>query len=76
MRVPTTKLCDMSHLMEMSWTETQEIMHLIESSKSTVINSSCGHEMNRRISNFPFISLEAICRYAMDPANGVWIVNE
>lgn len=73
------KLCDMSHLMgiELDGKSTREIIHLIESSKSTgnwlVL---VGHEMNSRGYQTSHLStLEAICRYAMDPANGVWIDN-
>ena len=72
-------ICDMSQLMgmELDGKSAREIISLIESTKETgnwlVL---VGHEMNNRGSQTTLLStLEAICKYVMDPANGVWIDN-
>ena len=71
--------CDMAQLtgMELDGKSFEQIKNLIESAKTTgqwlVL---AGHEMNEggdQTSLLP--TIEAICRYASDPANGVWIDN-
>ncbi len=71
--------CDMAQLtgMELDGKSFEQIKNLIESAKTTgqwlVL---AGHEMNEggdQTSLMP--TIEAICRYASDPANGVWIDN-
>lgn len=71
--------CDLSHLtgMELDGKSFDQIKTLIETAKSTgkwlVL---AGHEMDEsgnQTSRLP--TIEAICQYASDPANGIWIDN-
>ena len=69
--------CDMSQLtgMEMDGKSFDQVKKLIESAKSTgqwlVL---AGHEMNESGNQTSLLStIEAICKYASDPANGIWI---
>jgi len=72
--------CDMSQLtsIELDGKSFEEILKLIESAKSKgqwLILS--GHEINKeKVSQTSLLStIDSICRYAMDPANGIWIDN-
>ncbi len=74
--------CDLAQLtgMEMDNKPFENIKQIIESAKA---NGSwlilAGHEMNREGSQTTLLeTIEAICKYVKDPANGVWIgtVNE
>ncbi len=71
--------CDMSQLtgMELDGKSIEQIISLIESAKATgqwlVL---AGHEMNTEGRQTSILStIEAICQYASDPSNGVWIDN-
>ena len=72
-------LCDMAHLMGMeldgkSFDQVKELIEAAKKSGKWLILA--GHEMNdegRQTSQLK--TLEAICQYANDPANGVWIDN-
>jgi beta-glucosidase len=71
--------CDMSQLtgMELDGRSFEQIKNLIEEAKSKgqwlVL---AGHEMNEGGFQTSLLStIEAICRYASDPANGIWIDN-
>lgn len=73
------EFCDMAQLlgMEMDGKSFREIKALIESSKRTgkwlIL---VGHEMNTRGEQTSYLNtLEAICKYAMNPANEIWIDN-
>lgn len=69
--------CDMSQLtgMELDGKSFGQIKDLIESAKKTgkwLILA--GHEMNNEGSQTSLLpTIEAICQYASDPANGIWI---
>ena len=71
--------CDMSQLtgIEMDGKSFEEIKALIESAKSTgkwLILA--GHEMNESgVQTSLLPTIEAVCKYALDPANGIWIDN-
>lgn len=71
--------CDMSQLtgMELDGKSFEQIKELIETAKA---NGSwlilAGHEMNKDgVQTSQLATIEAICKYASDPANGVWIDN-
>ncbi len=71
--------CDMAHLlgMNMDGKSFREIKQIIESAKRTgkwlIL---VGHEMDVRGEQTSYLStLEAICKYALDPANEIWIDN-
>jgi beta-glucosidase len=71
--------CDMSQLtgMELDGKSFEQIRNLIESAKSNgqwlVL---AGHEMNVEGFQTSLLStIEEICQYASDPANGIWIDN-
>ncbi len=71
--------CDMSQLngMELDGKSFEQILKLIETAKSTgqwlVL---AGHEMNEDgVQTSRLETIEAICKYASDPANGIWIDN-
>lgn len=71
--------CDLSQLtgMELDNKSFDEIRRLIESAKSKgqwlVL---AGHEMgNEGPQTSLLATIEAICQYASDPANGIWIAN-
>jgi beta-glucosidase-like glycosyl hydrolase/peptidoglycan/xylan/chitin deacetylase (PgdA/CDA1 family) len=71
--------CDMSQLtgMELDGKSFEEIKKLIDSAKRTgkwLILA--GHEMDKSGPQTSLLStIEAICKYALDPANGIWIDN-
>ena len=74
--------CDMAHLtgMKLDGQSFEQILRLIESAKTRgqwLILA--GHEMSEVYTEGSLISIldtiEAICKYASDPANGVWIDN-
>lgn len=71
--------CDMSQLtgMELDGKSFDQIKKLIESAKTSgkwLILA--GHEMNEGGDQTSLIpTIEAICKYAMDPSNGIWIDN-
>jgi beta-glucosidase len=71
--------CDMSQLtgMESDGKTFDQILKLIETAKSTgkwLILA--GHEMNEGGNQTTLLpTVEAICKYALDPANGIWIDN-
>ena len=71
--------CDMAQLtgMELDGKTFGQILKIIEGAKSTgkwLILA--GHEINEGGNQTSQISvIEAICKYAMDPSNGVWIDN-
>jgi beta-glucosidase len=71
--------CDMSQLtgMELDGKSFEQIKSLIESAKSKgqwLILA--GHEMNDGGNQTSILStIEAICKYASDPVNGIWIDN-
>lgn len=73
------ELCDMSQLMgmELDGKSFREIKGLIEFTKrSGKWLILCGHEMNHSGDQTSRLTtLEAICKYAMDPANEIWIDN-
>ena len=72
--------CDLAHLtgMELDGKSFDEIVKLIESAKENeqwlVL---VGHEMDDKAGHLTSLlqTLEAICQYAADPNNGVWIDN-
>ena len=71
--------CDMSQItgMELDGKSFEEVKKIIESAKSTgkwlVL---AGHEMNDGGVQTSLLSaIEAICKYALDPANEIWIDN-
>ncbi len=71
--------CDMAQLMgmELDGKSFKEVRQLIESAKKTgkwlIL---VGHEMDRKGEQTSLLStLEAICKYAMDPSNEIWIDN-
>ena len=71
--------CDMSQLngMELDGKSFEQIKNLIEEAKN---NGSwlvlAGHEMDEGGTQTSLlITIEAICKYASDPANGIWIDN-
>jgi len=71
--------CDMSQLtgMELDGKSFEQIKNLIEEAKSKgqwlVL---AGHEMNEGgFQTSLLTTIEAICKYASDPANGIWIDN-
>ncbi|MGZ5189679.1 MAG: polysaccharide deacetylase family protein [Flavisolibacter sp.] len=71
--------CDMSQLtgMELDGKSFDQIKKLIESARSKgqwLILA--GHETDEEGSQTSLLStIEAICQYALDPANGIWIAN-
>jgi beta-glucosidase len=71
--------CDMSQLtgMESDGKTFEQIKQIIETAKTTgkwLILA--GHEMNEGGNQTTLLpTLEAICKYAQDPANGIWIDN-
>ncbi len=71
--------CDMSQLtgMELDGKSFEQVKEMIESAKSTgkwLILA--GHEMNDGGNQTSLLStIEAICKYALDPSNGIWIDN-
>ncbi|MCE5345168.1 MAG: glycoside hydrolase family 3 C-terminal domain-containing protein [Bacteroidales bacterium] len=71
--------CDMSQLtgMEMDGKSFDEIKSLIESAKKQGMwLILVGHEINNGGNQTSLIStIEALCKYALDPANGIWIDN-
>jgi beta-glucosidase len=71
--------CDMSQLtgMELDGKSFEQIKNLIEEAKSKgqwlVL---AGHEMNEKgFQTSQLSTIESICKYASDPANGIWIDN-
>jgi peptidoglycan/xylan/chitin deacetylase (PgdA/CDA1 family) len=71
--------CDMSQLtgMELDGKSFYEIKKLIEDAKSKgAWLVLAGHEMNDSGSQTSLLTtIEAVCRYASDPSNGIWIDN-
>jgi hypothetical protein len=71
--------CDMSQLtgIELDGKTFDQIIPLIEDAKSKGFwIVFAGHEMNDGGSQTSLLStIEAICKYASDPANGIWIDN-
>jgi peptidoglycan-N-acetylglucosamine deacetylase len=71
--------CDMSQLMgmELDGKSFEQIKALIEGAKSKGLwLILAGHEMNEGGSQTSQLAtIEAICKYASDPANGIWIDN-
>ncbi len=71
--------CDMAQLtgMELDGKSFDQILSLIEAAKSRgqwLILA--GHEMDEQGSQTSYLeTIEAICKYAADPANGIWIDN-
>lgn len=71
--------CDMSQLtgMELDGKSFDQVKRIIESAKRTgkwLILA--GHEMNEGGDQTSLLStIEAICKYALDPSNGIWIDN-
>ncbi len=69
--------CDMSQLtgMELDGKSFEDIKKLIEDSKSKgAWLVLAGHEMNDSGNQTSLLTtIEAICRYASDPSNGIWI---
>ena len=71
--------CDMSQLtgMELDGKSFEQVKKLIESAKSKgswLILA--GHEINDSGSQTSLLpTIEALCKYALDPANGIWIDN-
>jgi len=71
--------CDMSQLtgMELDGKSFEQILSLIENAKSRgqwLILA--GHEMDEQGVQTSYLeTIEAICKYAADPANGIWIEN-
>jgi beta-glucosidase len=71
--------CDMAQLsgMELDGKSFDEIKKLIDSAK---VNGSwlilVGHDITNGVEQTSLLStIEAICKYAMDPSNGIWIDN-
>jgi peptidoglycan/xylan/chitin deacetylase (PgdA/CDA1 family) len=71
--------CDLSHLfgMELDGKSFEQILSLIDEAKSKGMwLILAGHEMNEGGSQTSLLpTIEAICKYASDPANGIWIDN-
>ena len=71
--------CDMSQLtgMELDGKSFDQIKNLIESAKTQgAWLILAGHEMNDSGNQTSLLStIEALCKYAMDPSNGIWIDN-
>jgi peptidoglycan-N-acetylglucosamine deacetylase len=71
--------CDLSQLtgIELDGKSFEQIRKLIEESKSKGLwLIFAGHEMNEGGSQTSFLTtIEAICKYASDPVNGIWIDN-
>jgi beta-glucosidase len=71
--------CDMSQLtgMELDGKSFEQVKNLIESAKSSGLwLVLAGHEMNEAGSQTSLLNtIEAICKYASDPANGIWLEN-
>jgi len=71
--------CDMAQLtgMELDGKSFDEIKELIESAKSQGLwLVLAGHEINDGGDQTSLLStIDAICKYAMDPSNGIWIDN-
>jgi peptidoglycan/xylan/chitin deacetylase (PgdA/CDA1 family) len=71
--------CDMSQLtgIELDGKSFEQIKSLIEEAKSKGLwLIFAGHEMNEEGSQTSRLAtIEAICKYASDPANGIWIDN-
>jgi peptidoglycan-N-acetylglucosamine deacetylase len=71
--------CDMSQLtgMELDGKSFEQALSLIEEARSRGLwLIFAGHEMNKGGSQTSLLStIEAICKYASDPANGIWIDN-
>jgi hypothetical protein len=71
--------CDLSQLMgmELDGKSFEQVMILIEEAKSRGLwLILAGHEMNEGGSQTSLLTtIEAICKYASDPANGVWLDN-
>jgi hypothetical protein len=71
--------CDLSQLtgIELDGKSFDQIVPLIEDAKSKGLwLVFAGHEMNDAGSQTSLLStIEAICKYASDPANGIWIDN-
>jgi peptidoglycan/xylan/chitin deacetylase (PgdA/CDA1 family) len=71
--------CDMSQLtgMELDGKSFEQIISLIEEAKSKGLwLVFAGHEMNEGGSQTSLLTtIEAICKYASDPTNGIWIDN-
>jgi peptidoglycan-N-acetylglucosamine deacetylase len=71
--------CDMSQLtgMELDGKSFEQALSLIEEAKSKGLwLIFAGHEMNKGGSQTSLLStIEAICKYASDPTNGIWIDN-
>lgn len=71
--------CDMSQLtgMELDGKSFEQIISLIEEAKSKGLwLIFAGHEMGEGGSQTSLLAtVEAICKYASDPANGIWIDN-
>ncbi len=71
--------CDMAKLygMELDGKSFEQVLKIIETAKSQggwIIFA--GHEMNDSGHQTSQLStIEALCKYAMDPANGIWIDN-
>ena len=71
--------CDMAKLygMELDGKSFEQVLKLIETTKTQggwLILA--GHEMNDSGNQTSHLStIEALCKYAMDPANGIWIDN-
>lgn len=72
--------CDMAKLygMELDGKSFEEVLKIIETTKSQggwLIFA--GHEMNDEEGNQTSLlsTIEALCRYAADPSNGIWIDN-
>ncbi len=71
--------CDMAQLtgMELDGKSSDQIIKLIETAKADGLwLVLAGHEMDTDgVQTSRLETLEAICRYASDPANGIWIDN-
>lgn len=71
--------CDMSQLtgIELDGKSFEQIISLIEEAKSKGLwLIFAGHEMNEEgTQTSRLATIEAICKYASDPANGIWIDN-
>ena len=71
--------CDLSQLMgmELDGKSFERILSLIEEAKSKGLwLIFAGHEMNEGGAQTSLLAtIEAICKYASDPANGIWIDN-
>jgi peptidoglycan/xylan/chitin deacetylase (PgdA/CDA1 family) len=71
--------CDMAHLlgMELDGKSFEQVKAMIESAKNDGMwLILAGHEMNDGgVQTSLLTTIEEICRYASDPANGIWIDN-